>query len=60
MPPKIRASVQYRLIEWVERKRMMFPEDRRIIAQLQIKDDKRRLTVKAASYDYDNPNKKPA
>jgi hypothetical protein len=57
MPPLIRTSVYSRLIEWVERKRKMFPEDRRIIAKLRVKDSKRRLTVEAATYDYDKPRK---
>ncbi len=60
MPAPVRASVQHRLLEWVERKKKLFPEDRRIIARLGIKDGKRRLTVEAASYDYDNPKRKTA
>jgi hypothetical protein len=60
MPATVRASVQSRLIEWVERKKRMFPEDRRIIVELKLKDRKRRLTVEAASYDYDNPKRKKA
>lgn len=58
-PALLRGLFQQQLFEWVERKRKLFSDDRRIIAHLRLKNNKRRLTVEAASYDYDNPEKKP-
>jgi hypothetical protein len=52
MPPTVRASVHYRLLEWAERKKKMFPDDRRVIADLQLKDEKRSVTVRASFYVY--------
>jgi hypothetical protein len=57
MPAVIRASIQSRLLEWMERKRRMFPDDRRIIVELRLKDRRGRHIVEAASYDYDNPKR---
>lgn len=52
MPPIVRTSVHARLLELVERKRKMFPDDHRIIAELELKDEKRRVIVRAASFTF--------
>ena len=57
MPNKKRIEFEKHLTFWVEKKKRLFPNDRRIIVDLDLKKRGGGYSLVASSYDYDNPRK---
>ena len=57
MPNKKRIEFERHLTFWVEKKKRLFPSDRRIIVDLDLKKRGGGYSLVASSYDYDNTPK---